>query len=329
MNSLKFNFLLCSERSGSNLITQMLNAHPKVCGPSPNHAIRAVAQNRWRYGELTKDENWQIFLNDLQQYLDAQLGLWSTDFSGSDFEKIPHRRAEAALRYIFEKEARSLGKSTLFIKETKVHQFFAFLPVAFPEAKYVFMVRDPRDMALSWKKSANHPGGIREGVDQWISDQSQYRQIAGYLMESGKVFSLRYEDLLTDSEAQLKELCNLLELDFTHEMLAFHTREETRKNAARIENWNNLDKPVLNSNFNKFLNEMSNEELRYIESRCGDLMTYFGYEKHTEGMLAGEIEECELRWKADMPELRNKAGEAEIRQKRMAAIERILSRNLK
>ena len=29
----------------------------------------------------------------------------------------------------------------------------------FEEAKYVYMVRDPRDMALTWKKAPSAPGG--------------------------------------------------------------------------------------------------------------------------------------------------------------------------
>ena len=34
-----FDFLICSERSGSNLIAKVMDTHPDACGPFPPHIL--------------------------------------------------------------------------------------------------------------------------------------------------------------------------------------------------------------------------------------------------------------------------------------------------
>jgi hypothetical protein len=45
----RFDFLLCSERSGGNLITKMLDAHPEVCGPFPTQILGRESLKRYGY----------------------------------------------------------------------------------------------------------------------------------------------------------------------------------------------------------------------------------------------------------------------------------------
>ena len=77
-NSPKFVFLLCSERSGSNLITRMLGSHPVVCSPSPAHLVRILCENRLRYGDLRVDRNWHALLDDTMALFLTKLGSWHT-----------------------------------------------------------------------------------------------------------------------------------------------------------------------------------------------------------------------------------------------------------
>jgi hypothetical protein len=60
-----FHFLIATERSGSNLITKMLDAHPDVCGPAPLHILRVVAMEFHKYGDLKKKGIWRQFIEDL------------------------------------------------------------------------------------------------------------------------------------------------------------------------------------------------------------------------------------------------------------------------
>lgn len=74
-------FLLCSERSGSNFITKLMNNHSKVCGPSTKHIINPTARNYFRYQPLTNTENWESLIDDILNLFNVKFSIWTTEFS--------------------------------------------------------------------------------------------------------------------------------------------------------------------------------------------------------------------------------------------------------
>jgi len=161
-------FLMCSERSGSNFITKLLNGHNNICGPSPKHIINPVARNLFRYGDINEKENWNELLVDIHRLINIDFAIWEKEFSLEDLKALaPIGDVASLIRNIFLEEARANGKQHVFIKENHVYEFLPFLLLNFPESKYVYMVRDPRDMALSWKKNPDHLGGIVKAARQW------------------------------------------------------------------------------------------------------------------------------------------------------------------
>ena len=101
-----FVFLLCSERSGSNLITKIFDNHPEFCGPSPSHIIRTFSRNIWRYGDINRDDNWHTLCSDIADFLNNQLGKWQTHCAADRLIKeVRQRSLSAIIRYIYENEA--------------------------------------------------------------------------------------------------------------------------------------------------------------------------------------------------------------------------------
>ena len=77
---MRFDFLICSERSGSNLITKLLDSHPEVCGPFPSHMVRTFSLNLNGYGDLNDDAAWSTLLDDAVFYINRIISLWKSDF---------------------------------------------------------------------------------------------------------------------------------------------------------------------------------------------------------------------------------------------------------
>ena len=65
-----YNFIISTERSGSNLVTKMMDSHPNICGTAPKHLIRFIALNHYKYGDLIEENNWNILLKDILKILD-------------------------------------------------------------------------------------------------------------------------------------------------------------------------------------------------------------------------------------------------------------------
>ena len=121
-------FLMCSERSGSNFITKLLNGHNNICGPSTKHIINPVARNLFRYADITKQENWNELLTDMHRLMSIEFSVWKKQFSLNDLmELAPTGDIASLIRNIFMEESRANGKQHVFIKENHVYEFLPFL----------------------------------------------------------------------------------------------------------------------------------------------------------------------------------------------------------
>jgi hypothetical protein len=275
-----FTFLMCSERSGSNLITKIMDSHSEYCGPSPTHLFRILLGNNFKYGSFQDDQNWEIFLKDVIDLYNSKLGVWRSQINIDRLKSnISDRSITAALKFIYHNEAKLNGKSKLFVKENKIYDFIYFLLTDFEYPKFLHFVRDPRDMALSWKLSPNLRGCIMRAGNTWKRDQKEYLKIFSCLQRQNRAILMRYEDLLTDSGQNLKKLCKFLNIEFEDKLLEFRDSDLTMKNADSSADWKNLNKPLMRANFNKYQNGLTDEEIKYVECLCHEEMDILGYKR--------------------------------------------------
>lgn len=330
MKPMRYLFLMCSERSGSNLIARMMGSHPDCCAPPPAHLLRLLVRNRAGYGDLELDDNWRLLVDDLIDLLDTSLVEWKyrPDRDRLLDGALP-RSLAALLRDTYEQEARLQGCSVLFIKENHLYDYLPFVRDAFPGAKLVAMTRDPRDMALSWKNSAVLRGGVVRAAGVWQADQTGLRAVADTLPADRRPHCLRYEDLLRDPAGELSALCGFCGLPMRPDMLEFHRDGGARRQAGAAEPWKNLDRSLMRDNYGKFRTGLSVDEIAYVEAVCGETMRGFGYEPETEGgrPLPGLLARLQPLERADKPGYRLVSErERRIRRARESVVRRIEAR---
>ena len=273
-----FDFLLCSERSGSNLITKILNAHPEICGPFPSHMFRYFSTNYWRYGDLRRDENWEVFLEDAAYYMANIFATWGSSVSLDELRLAIGERSLAAVgRVFYEAEAASHGKSRVFVKENHTWSIMAYLLAHFSDAKFVWMVRDPRDMALTWRALAR--GGVRTATETWLSDQRGSLKAYTWLRDVGRIHRVRFEDLVLAPEETTRDICAFLGVPYDSQMLSFHEHDIVVENANKMASWHDLQSPLIPDRIGRYAQELSEAEILYIEARCAREMAYFGYQR--------------------------------------------------
>lgn len=271
-------FLICSERSGSNLITRLLDAHPDVCGPPPSHLVRLLAGHANRYGDLADEREWERLLHDAVALLETSLAPWSVAWSVADLRRrVPVRSLGALVRTVVEAEAEAHGAGTLFLKENRLARFLPFVLHTFPEARFVAMVRDPRDMALSWKRSAVLRGDVVRAAHVWREDQAALLDLLAQFPRGRNLHLLTYEDLVRDTAGALADVCAFLRLPAEPAMLEFHRGDAARDAAAVSSAWRNLAQPVLADNTGRWRRELDADEAAYVEHVGGPLLTAFGY----------------------------------------------------
>lgn len=271
-------FLLSSERSGSNFITKLMNGHSNICGPSTKHIINPVVRNLFRYEDIKIKKNWEQLVNDIFNLINIEFSIWEHKFTINELLSFAKEGdIKSLISNIFYAEAKANGKQHVFIKENHIYEFLPFLLSSFPESKYVYLVRDPRDMALSWKKNPSHPGGIVQAAKQWKKDQQQYLMINNFLSKVGSSYLVTYENLTSEVEKETGLILDFLGLPFDENIVNFYEDELTRKNAKKQIAWDNLSKAVISNNSKKYLTDLSEDEIRSIEKICFHEMNILGY----------------------------------------------------
>jgi len=270
-------FLLCSERSGSNFTTKLMNNHSQICGPSTKHIINPLARNSFRYQPFN-EKNWTFLLKDLLNLFNVTFSIWKIDLTLNELkENIETGDLKQLIFYIFNKEAQSHGKSHVFIKEIGFYEFYPFVKHYFPNANFLFQIRDPRDMALSWRKSKIHRGGVVQAAKRWKIDQQQFLKIQQLEQANSNIATFKYEELVSDPKSKLSIALDMINLDFESNMLKMDADELTKKNSEQLSSWKNISGPILRDNFNKYRLELNNSEIEIIEAICYFEMVQLGY----------------------------------------------------
>ena len=324
---------MSTERSGSNLLTKILDNHPEICGPAPSHLIRLFLQNIGNYGNIQNDKNWECLLQDVADYMNNMLGEWKSNFDFKFFkDNCRERSLRALIELIYQTEASANNKKIIAVKENKIYGFAQVLFKFFgDECKFVYLVRDPRDMVLSYLRSSNHPGGIISGTDLWQADQEHYINLYQSLKENNKIYLLRYEDLLISSKRQLEKLCSFLGMAYSDDMINYHENQLTRKNAQRIGNWTNLEKPLFSKNFNKYKSALKGYEIQYIEALCKKEMAFLDYPVFAGGTDDPEIIKKQIEKEENQKQVKENnltLEEEMIRNRRQDIIKRVINRKI-
>ncbi|PHS29132.1 MAG: hypothetical protein COA85_02050, partial [Robiginitomaculum sp.] len=234
--------------------------------------------------------------------------------------------------YLYAQERRK-GETISFVKENYTYLIVPFLLSSWPDCRFVYQVRDPRDVAASWVKTRAVPGGVKRAVDVWVKDQSASLNIFHQIQPSGRMIRVRYEDLIGDTEAVGHTLCKHVGIAYDPAMLNFHQDQRTRRNANRTQAWENLAQPVLSDNAQKYKTVLSDADLRYVELRCARFMHAFDYALETDADTlipkAAETEAIALENQLSPGEAVNPPSprEAEQRARRAQIIKRIVARS--
>ncbi len=146
----------------------------------------------------------------------------------------------------------------------------------FPNAKFLFIVRDGRDASLSWQQARFGPKHIFPAAKRWKHFHDEY-EIFKKSVDSENLYELRYEDLLDRPEKIAREICAFIGEEYSDEMLAFHKTTTSYK--TDVGNDKNLSQPLMKSNKDKWKQALSQDEKRIFEAVASAELERYGYER--------------------------------------------------
>ncbi len=235
-------FIVAPVRSGSTLLHLMLDSHPDMVNPGEcDFLFDQVADD----GTLPNIKSFHEWLEVNRYFLEKQV---KADPSLGFVELINSLVSQM-----------QQGKQVIAMN---MHHNFWRIPTIFPEAKYIHLIRDGRDVARScigmgWADSVYY------GIDIWRDAEVAWDRLKESLLPS-QYMEIKYEELLENVEAGLKQICVFVGLEYSTNMMDY----------AANSTYSLPDKSLSyqwKSKYNK-------RELSLVEGKVGALLADRGYE---------------------------------------------------
>jgi hypothetical protein len=149
----------------------------------------------------------------------------------------------------------------------------------FPDLQVLHLIRDGRDVALSYRAAPFGPKHVYHLAHRWVQYLSTAEKVQAVLGDSA-FLQVRYEDIVTEPERELRRICNFLGEEFSPAMLAFYREDTDYPTDPRNEA--NLRRPPLADNIGKWRTRMTGRDLRIYEAVAGSYLERYGYPRALE-----------------------------------------------
>lgn len=276
-------FIVGCPRSGTTLLRLMLDAHPELAIPSETHFLFAFAEHECREAISAED----LYRTVVSHFTWRDFGLESAAFRAALKEVEPFN-VTTGLRTFYRLYAARFGKTRWGEKTPDYGAVMPQLEAIFPEARFIHIIRDGRDVALSKRHLWFGPGNdVQALADDWVQWIVRARNLASRCTHYMEV---QYEDLVTDTEMVLRTVCEFIELPFDVRMLRYYEHADDR--AAELKGWPELGlsaeklrslgeltklPPQINRT-GRWRSEMTPGERGSFEDVAGALLLKLGYE---------------------------------------------------
>lgn len=257
-------FIVGCGRSGTTLLRVMLNRHSELAVP---------LESLFLIDYLRADGRVSVDLLRRLAVREFELREWGLSVEGKHLAGC--NSAREIIETLHRIYATEHGKKRWGQKTPRLVRYGPLLKEAWPEARFIFMVRDPRSVVASLTRSNVHRSNALYGARRWVRDCE-----AGLALERSwpeSVLRIRYEDLVKSPAAELERICGFLDVPIEAGLLGdgggsdpaygayydqIHRRVGDLPDPGRADAWRD---------------ELAARDIRVIEAVCGETMSRLDY----------------------------------------------------
>ena len=281
-------FVVGATRSGTTLLRLMLDAHPLMAVPPETHFIEDVLA-AFKQGDVDADGFVEIVTTHRRW---PDFGLEAGDLR-ERVSRLDPLTAGDGLRAFYRLYAERAGKPRWGDKTPGYLRRMSKIERVLPEARFVHLIRDGRDVALSITGLHFGPDTVRDAALRWASRIDKARRQGARVQH---YLELRYEELVLAPEATLHRVCEFVDLPWDAAMLDYHERaperlEEITRDLRRSDQREEdvipagqrvgihalASRPPQTDRVERWRTEMSPADQRIFAQAAGDVLSELGY----------------------------------------------------
>jgi hypothetical protein len=279
-------FVVGVRRSGTTLLRLMLDAHPELAIPPETHFVPDLIEAAGEQGTspqrlaemVVTHPRWGDFHLDAGELRDR-------------FQALEQPTPGAVLRAFYTLYAEREGKSRWGEKTPGYVRYMQTIERVLPEARFIHLIRDGRDVALSILSQDMGIDRVAKAAKNWKNLIERARDQAHDL---NHYLEVRYEDLVLETEPTLRRVCEFCELPWDPAVLEYHERAEERLQetardlprlgrsprpaALRLASHALTKEPPRADRVSQWRTQMSKTDRASFERVAGELLAELGYE---------------------------------------------------
>lgn len=280
-------FIISAGRSGTTLLRSMLVAGGGIGIPPESYVIPTAIRKYF----LLQHRDWPELSTKVVDLfrMHPRSYVWEADLRPA-YERgaqlpLDERSLARLIAEIFRCYSdQKFPTATVWGDQSPVNTFYvSWLALTFPNAKFLHLLRDSRDVVSSWVELL---GEIRPGMSRkdnlaratrrWMLSVSEARWLEGAVGE-GQFLEVRYENLVGETSATLKKVCDFVGIEpRLGRMLDFWYLPTTIEHRY-MKHHRNLEKPVFSDSVGKWRTRLRADEQAYVISKTGRMLEKFGY----------------------------------------------------
>lgn len=274
-------FILGNPRSGTTLLRLMLSAHSIVIVP-PEAGFSVYLYEKYSKQAYSNEEFIYLLKNT------SKIENWNLDFkrllTSLTKEHINNITDAINMTYIF--YANSIKGNRCLIGDKNnyfLHHINSLLQLS-PNAKFIHIIRDGRDVACSYKGlmsrdikskyAPNLPVKIQDIAIEWKeNNQKIITDLIGL-----PVYNVKLEDLIDHPEDELAGLCRFLGINYEQNMLDYHKKEYSNLFEPKdFDQWKLKNRKTLINDSYKYKTILTINEIKIFEKYAGEKLKLWGY----------------------------------------------------
>lgn len=267
-------FIFGCPRSGTSLLSAMLGSHPNLAIPRESHLYDNTYPVVHGRADLTHEPTRVRVVSEILR--NSHIKNWEPSPTLSEtLAAITRHDFHGLVDGLLRSWASKTGKSRWGEKTPQHTLCWRSILSGFDNAQVIHVVRDGRDVALSYRSAFFGPKHVYPLALRW----QQYlmaAEEARTALGAGAFLQVRYEDLVAAPEQELRRICSFLGEEFAPAMLTFYNEDRGPRRDTR--NAENLRRPVMSGNTAKWRTQMTQRELRIFEALAGSALKRYSYE---------------------------------------------------
>jgi hypothetical protein len=214
-------FVVGCDRSGTTLLRLMLDTHRSLALPDESHFIIELRRGAWRRRSPATTLE-KVLAHD-------RFKRWGLDPAHVRrlAEIAPPRSFDQVMRVVFAAYAAAHGKPRWGDKSPPYVAHVPVLAELFPDAQFIHIIRDGREVAVSLAERRWGPTTPVAGASWWRA-RVQMARSAGARLGSRRYLEVRLEELIAAPADVLARVCDFLGEPYDRSMMDYHHTARTR-----------------------------------------------------------------------------------------------------